>query len=87
LFFDTAGKTQQLSLTFEQEYQMLSATGERAGKPMIVEKPTLRGKEISFGLTVGTTRYQLSGKVDRDKIEGKAIAGKESLNWLARRMP
>jgi hypothetical protein len=87
VFFDTGGKTQELSVTFDQEYQMLSAAGERAGKAMIVEKPTLKGNEISFGLTVGTNRYQLTGKVQGDKIEGKAVAGKETLNWLARKIP
>ena len=87
LFFDTGGKTQELSVTFDQEYQMLNANAERAGKSMIVEKPTLRGNEISFGLTLGTTRYQLAGKVEGDKIEGKAEAGKETLNWLARKIP
>jgi len=87
LFFDTGGKTQELSITFDQEYQMLNANAERAGKPMIVEKPTLRGKEISFGLTLAATRYQLAGKVEGDKIEGKAVAGKETLDWLARRIP
>lgn len=87
LFLDTAGKTQQLHIVFEQEYQMLTATGERAGKPMIVEKPTLRGNAISFGLTRGSTRYQFNGKVEGDKIEGTAVAGKEALNWLARRIP
>lgn len=87
LFFDTGGKTQELSITFDQEYQMLNANAERAGKSMIVEKPTLRGKEISFGLTLGTTRYQLAGKVEGDKIEGKAVADKETLNWLARKIP
>jgi len=87
LFFDTGGKTQELSITFGQEYQMLNAIAERAGKSMIVEKPTLRGNQISFGLTLGTTRYQLAGKVEGDKIEGKAVAGKDTLNWLARKIP
>ena len=87
LFFDTGGKTQQLSVTFDQEYQMLNANADRAGKSMIVEKPTLKGNEISFGLTLGTTRYQLTGKVQGDKIEGKAAAGKETLDWLARKIP
>ncbi|HEX9663309.1 MAG TPA: class I SAM-dependent methyltransferase [Candidatus Binatia bacterium] len=87
LFFDTGGKTQELSITFDQEYQMLNANAERAGKSMIVEKPTLRGNEISFGLTLAATRYQLAGKVEGDKIEGKAVAGKDTLNWLARKIP
>ena len=87
LFFDTGGKTLELSITFDQKYQMLNANAERAGKSMIVEKPTLRGNEISFGLTLGTTRYQLAGKVQGDKIEGKAVSGKETLDWLARRIP
>jgi SAM-dependent methyltransferase len=87
LFFDTAGKTQQLNVTFEQEYQMLSATGEHAGKPMAVENTTLRGDEISFTLNFGAMSYKLQGKVAGDKIEGKAVAGKEVVKWLARRMP
>jgi 16S rRNA G966 N2-methylase RsmD len=87
LFFDTGSKAQELNVTFTQEYQMLSATGERAGKPMIVEKPELRGNEITFGLTLGTTRYQLSGKVEADKIAGKAVAGKQTVNWTARKIP
>jgi SAM-dependent methyltransferase len=87
LFLDTAGKTQQLSVNFEQEYQTLSATGELAGKPIIVGKPSLRGHEISFAVTLGAKRYQLHGKVAGDKIEGKAVAGKETLGWLARRSP
>jgi hypothetical protein len=86
LFFDTAGKTQEVNLLFEQEYQMLSATGQRAGKTLIVERPTLKGKEINFGLTLGAKRYQLTGKVESDTIEGKAVAGKETLNWRARRI-
>jgi SAM-dependent methyltransferase len=87
LFFDTAGRTQQLSMTFEQQHQILGATGEHAGKPLIVEEPTLRGDEISFALTLGATRYQLQGKVLGDRIEGKAIGEKETLGWLAQRIP
>jgi SAM-dependent methyltransferase len=87
LFFDTPGRTQQLSMTFGQEYQMLGAAGEDAGKPLIVEEPILRGDEISFSLTLGGTRYQLQGKVLGDTIEGKAFAGTETLGWLAQRIP
>jgi hypothetical protein len=87
LFFDTAGKTQELSVAFEQEYQIISATAESAGKIVLVEKPSLKGKEISFALTVGATHYQLDGKIEGDKIAGKAVAGKETLSWFARRMP
>jgi hypothetical protein len=86
LFFDTGGKTQQLSITFDQEYQVLSATGERAGKPLIVEKPALKGEEINFVLTLGDARYEFNGKVLADKMEGKAVARKETVTWLARRM-
>ncbi|MGH7929714.1 MAG: SAM-dependent methyltransferase, partial [Candidatus Binatia bacterium] len=63
LSFASGSKTQELSVTFGQEYQMLSATGERAGKPLIVEKPELRGNEITFVLTLGPRRYQFHGKV------------------------
>lgn len=87
LFFDTAGKTRQLNVTLEQEYQMLSATGEHAGKPMAVENTTLRGDEISFTLKFGATPHKLHGKVAGDQIEGTAVAGKEVLKWRARRIP
>jgi hypothetical protein len=87
LFFDSEGKTQGLTVTFEQEYQILRASGEHSGKSMIIETPRLKGNEISFGLTLGTTRYQLTGKVEGDKIEGQAVSGKDKLNWLARKIP
>jgi len=87
LFFDTGSKPQELNVTFAQEYQMLSATGERAGKPMKVDNPEIKGDQITFGLTLGATHYQLSGKVEGDKIAGKAVAGKETVSWLARRGP
>jgi 16S rRNA G966 N2-methylase RsmD len=87
LFFDTGGKTQELNILLEQEYQMLSAAGEHAGKSIVVEKPTLTGKEINFALTLASKRYQLTGTVDDDRIEGKAVSGKEIVDWRARKMP
>ena len=87
LFFDTGGRTQEMNVVFEQVYQMLSAAAERDGKPIIIETPTLRGNDISFALKLDATRYQLDGKVVGDKIEGKAAAGKDILQWRARRMP
>jgi hypothetical protein len=87
LFFDTGGHTQELSVVFEQAYQMLRATGERSGKSMTIENPTLKGNEISFGMMLGATRYQLIGKVDSDKIEGEAVSGKDALKWRARKIP
>jgi hypothetical protein len=87
LFFDTGGKTQELNILLEQDYQMLSAAGEHAGKSIIVEKPTLKGNEINFTLTLGSKRYQLTGTIDGDRIEGKAVTGKEIVDWRARKMP
>lgn len=86
LFFNTGGKTQEINVSFQQEYQMLSAAGERDGKSVIIETPTLQGHDISFGLNLDATRYQLNGKVTGDRIEGRAEAGKEALKWLARRI-
>jgi hypothetical protein len=86
LFLDSGDKPQGLSVTFEQEYQMLRASGERSGKSMLIETPRLKGNEISFGLTLGATRYQLSGQVEGDKIEGQAVSGKDRLHWLARKI-
>jgi 16S rRNA G966 N2-methylase RsmD len=87
LFFDTGGRTQELNIILEQEYQMLSAAGDHGGKPIIVEKPTLKGNEINFALTLNSKRYQLTGTIDGDRIEGKALSGKEIVEWRARKMP
>lgn len=86
LFFDSGGRTQGLSITFEQEYQMLRASGQHSGKSMVIESPRLRGDEIRFGLTLGARRYQMTGKVEGDKMEGQAVSGKQKLNWLARKI-
>jgi hypothetical protein len=86
LFFDTGNKAQELTVTFAQEYQRLSATA-RTGKPVTVEKPEIRGDQISFGLTLGPRRYQFHGRVEGDKITGRAVAGSESVNWIATRIP
>jgi hypothetical protein len=87
LFFDTTGKTEELSVTFQQEYQMLSATGERAGNAVAIENPLLKGSDIKFGLTLDGNDYELAGKVIGDKIEGKAAGAGGARQWLARKMP
>ena len=87
LSLDSGSKAQELNVIFGQEYQVLSATAERAGKPVIVENPELRGDEITFGLRLGARRWQLEGKVAGDRIEGKALAGNETANWSATRIP
>jgi hypothetical protein len=87
LFFDITGKTEELSVTFQQEYQMLSATGERAGKAVAIENPALKGNDIKFGLTLDGNAYELTGKVIGDKIEGKAAGAGGARQWLARKMP
>jgi 16S rRNA G966 N2-methylase RsmD len=87
LFFETAAITQEINLLFDQEYQIVSGTGQQAGKPILIEDPTLRGNEIRFALTLAERQYHLTGRVKGDKIEGKAIAGKETLEWRAHRVP
>jgi hypothetical protein len=85
LFLGSGGKAQALSVTFTQRYQMLGASGEHSGKSTLIEAPKLKGKEISFGLTLGATRYELNGQVEGDRIEGQAVSGEDRLPWLARK--
>jgi SAM-dependent methyltransferase len=83
------GKPQLIVLSFNQKYQMLSAAGESRAGPLKVNEPTLKGDDIDFFLTLGTVQYRFTGKVQGDKIEGRAMAtaGTKPIAWRANKLP
>ena len=72
-------------LRIERRYQMLETSGERAGKPLLVIGPRLRGTEIRFTTfdTDGSSRH-FTGRIDGERLagvsEGEGIAARE---WIA----
>jgi hypothetical protein len=84
LDFEPAGKVDPLIVAFNQNYQMISAATVGPGQPTIADAK-LKGDEISFNLTMRSIQYQFTGKVDGNKIEGKALAAgaKDAIPWRA----
>lgn len=68
------GKPQWIVLSFNQRYQMLAAAAETVLAALNIENPTLKGDEIDFFLTGGTTNYRFTGKVQSGKLEGVAVS-------------
>jgi hypothetical protein len=52
---------------------------------MKIDKPVLRGEEISFSLTIGANPYQFAGKVSGGVMEGTAVTPGNSdlIPWRA----
>lgn len=86
--FNAVGNRRLLvALTIDQRYQMLNLAAESALGEMKIEKPLLRGDEISFSLTFGANPYQFTGKVSDGKMEGTAVTPGNSqlIPWRAKR--
>ena len=83
------GKPQLIVVSFNQRYQMVSAAAESRAGPLTVEKLTLKGDEIDFFLTLSAVNYRFTGKVQGDKIEGRAIstANAKPIAWRANKLP
>ena len=83
------GKPQWVVLSFNQQYQMLAAGAETVLAPLKIESPTLKGDEIDFFLTIGTSNYRFSGKVQGDKLEGAAVSATrpKPIPWRANKVP
>jgi Methyltransferase domain len=84
------GKQQIVVLTFDQQFQRLTnAWADYALGPMKIEKPSLRGDEISFGLTVGANLFQFTGKVSEGKMGGTAVSALsgQPMPWRAGKLP
>jgi len=88
--FNAVGNRRLLvALTIDQRYQMLNLSAEGALGEMKIEKPVLRGNEISFSLTFGVNPYQFTGKVSDGKMEGTAVTPGNSqlIPWRASKLP
>ena len=88
--FNAVGNRRLLvALTIDQRYQMLNLSAEGALGEMKIEKPLLRGDEISFSLTFGANPYQFTGKVSDGKMEGTAVTPGNSqlIPWRASKLP
>ena len=88
--FNAVGNRRLLvALTIDQRYQMLNLSAEGALGEMKIEKPLLRGNDISFGLTFGANPYQFTGKVSDGKMEGTAVTPGNSqlIPWRASKLP
>ena len=70
------------TLTFKQDFQMLSGSLEAGGTTTAIAAGRLRGDEIDF--TVGETRY--TGKVTGNTISGTAATGAKTAPWTATRV-
>jgi hypothetical protein len=86
--FEPAGKVDPMILAFNQKYQIVNAAVAGPGTPKI-EDAKLKGDEVSFAFTLRATKYQFTGKVSANKIEGKALAdgAKDALPWRATKAP
>lgn len=83
------GKPQLIVLSFNQKYQMVSAAGESRSGPLKIDQPTLKGDEIDFFIAIGAVQYRFTGKVQGDKIEGRAMAtaNAKPILWRANKLP
>jgi len=86
--FDGETRSEEVVLTISQRYQMISARAEKMRKPLMLEKPTLRGAKIDFSVVLETMRYQFTGRVNGDKMQGTAMAadGKGPYLWRGTRV-
>ena len=88
--FNAVGNRRLLvALAIDQRYQMINLSAEGALGEMKIEKPVLRGDEISFSLNFGANPYQFTGKVSDGKMEGTAVTPGNSqlIPWRASKLP
>lgn len=87
LEFAAAGSgLQPLLVSFNQQYQMITGSAARKGESLKIDNPVLDGNEIDFYLTLGSSYYHFTGKVQGDTMAGTASApGVKPLQWRASR--
>ena len=86
--FDAEKRSEEIIVTFSQRFQKIDAAAERMRRLLPIQNPTLTGAMVTFSIALGATRYQFSGWVDGDKIEGTATtsSGKGLLKWRGTRV-
>ena len=80
---------EEMRLHVEQRYQMLTTQGQRAGKPVPVIGPRLRGTELRFTSfdRDGNTRHY-TGRLQGERLEGSSEGQVRAPRaWTATRLP
>ena len=67
----SGGKPVDADLTLQQNFQMLEGKFAAAGRSANIEKGKLVGDGIEIAVTVDGSRYELSGRIINNAIEGK----------------
>jgi len=84
------GKPVDADLVLQQNFQVLEGKLSIAGRGASIEKGKLTGDNIEIAATIDGTRYELSGRIISNAIEGKArvTAGgaTRELPWSATRV-
>lgn len=87
---DPGGANRQLiAMAIDQEYQVLNASAENIAGPLKIDNARLRGDEISFDVTIGSSPYRFTGKVSDGKMDGTAVTPgfKQPIPWRAGKVP
>jgi hypothetical protein len=85
---DAEERSEELIVTFSQRFQMIDAVAEKMRRPIPIRNPSLTGAEVKFSITLGTTPYQFSGRIEGDRIQGTATTtgGKGPVRWRGTRI-
>lgn len=87
---EAGGKAVDFDLSLQQNFQMLEGTLSAGGRSGKIEKSQLGGEAIEVSATLDRVRYELSGRIINNAIEGKArvTAGgaTRELPWSATRV-
>jgi len=83
------GKPVDFELALRQNFQVIEGTLKAGGSSARVENARLTGESIAFSASVDGSRYEFSGRIFNNAIEGTArvVRGAESreLEWSAAR--
>ncbi|MGH7873802.1 MAG: SAM-dependent methyltransferase [Candidatus Binatia bacterium] len=83
------GKPELVVLSFNQQFQMLTAAAAVKAGPLKIDNPLLKGDEINFSVALGATNYKFTGRIQGDRMEGTAASslGSAAVPWRATRLP
>ncbi len=83
------GKPELVVLSFNQQFQMLTAAAAVKAGPLKIDNPLLKGDEINFSVALGATNYKFTGRILGDRMEGTAASslGSTAVPWRATRLP
>lgn len=79
------GPAGQYELQLDQVFQKINGTLSAGGRPIQIEKAVLTGDHISFEAMLEQGRYEFSGKVVNNAIEGDMRVAGAAQRWSATR--